>query len=154
MQRNQPEQLMTWETQQEVVATLNYAAINENEIKSLWKLLKQIRKKIISKIWEFAGTFNKYKPSKIICTFLKWVLIGPHNLDRDRTTQVEMVVEVAAQVVSQNMKSNRQIQYHQRNPNSCFYSRLETPLNILLGLYFYQKLVNFLPALKLGVNFL
>ena len=86
MQRNQPEQLMTWETQQEVVATLNYAAINENEIKSLWKLLKQIRKKIISKIWEFAGTFNKYKPSKIICTFLKWVLIGPHNLDRDRTT--------------------------------------------------------------------
>ena len=151
MQRNQPEQLMTWETQQEVVATLNYAAINENEIKSLWKLLKQIRKKIIILIG-ICWNFNKYKPSKIICTFLKWVLIGPHNLDRDRTTQVEMVVEVAAQVVSQNMKSNRQIQYHQRNPNSCFYSRLETPLNILL--YFYQKLVNFLPALKLGVNFL
>ena len=134
-----------------MVATLNYAAINENEIKSLWKLLKQIRKKIIILIG-ICWNFNKYKPSKIICTFLKWVLIGPHNLDRDRTTQVEMVVEVAAQVVSQNMKSNRQIQYHQRNPNSCFYSRLETPLNILL--YFYQKLVNFLPALKLGVNFL
>ena len=109
MQRNQPEQLMTWETQQEAVATLNYAAINENEIKSLWELSKQIRKEIIGKSWEFAGTFDKYKPSKILCTFLKWVLIGPHNLDRDRTTQVEMVVEVAAQVVSQNMKSNRQI---------------------------------------------
>ena len=43
--------------------------------------------------------------------FLKWVLIGSHNLDRDRTTQME-VVEVAAKIVSQSVKSNRQIQYH------------------------------------------
>ena len=52
--------------------------------------------------------------------FLKWMLIGPHNSDRDRTTHVETVVEVAAQIVSQNLKSNKQIQYHQRNPDSLF----------------------------------
>ena len=106
----------------------------------------------------FAGTFDKYKPSKILCTFLKLVLIGPHNLDRDRTTQVETVVEVAARIVSQNVKSDRQIQYHQRNPDSLFYSRLETPLNTGLRLYFHhvsrsKKLKNFLADLNLGVNY-
>ena len=63
-----------------------------------------------------------------------WVHIGQHNSDRDRATQVEKVVQVAAQIVSQNVKSGRQIQYHQRNPDSLFYSRLETLLNIGLGL--------------------
>ena len=66
------------------------------------------------------------------------MLIGPHNLDRDRTTQMETVVEVAVQIVSQNVKSFRQIQYHQRNPDSLICTRLETPLNIGLGLYLYH----------------
>ena len=49
MQLNPPEQLMAKETQQEAVATFNSAAINENDMKSLWKLSKQIRKEILSK---------------------------------------------------------------------------------------------------------
>ena len=49
MQLNQPGQLMAKETQQEAVATFNSAALNENDMKSLWKLLKQIRKEILSK---------------------------------------------------------------------------------------------------------
>ena len=53
------------------------------------------------------------------------MLIGPHNLDRDRTTQMETVVEVAAQIVSQNVKSFRQIQYHQQNPDSLICTRLD-----------------------------
>ena len=116
---------MTRETQKEAVATFNSSAINENDMKSLWKLSKQIRKEILSKNWKFAGTFDKYKPLKMICTVLKWVLLGRHNSDRDRTTQVETVVEMAAQIVSQNVKSDRQIQYHQRYPDSLFYSRLK-----------------------------
>ena len=75
----------------------------------MWKLLKQIRKEILSKNSEFAGTFDKYKPSKILRIFLKWVLIGPNNLDRDRTTQMETMVEAVAQIVSQSVKSDRQI---------------------------------------------
>ena len=50
-QRNQPQQLMTRETQQKAVATFNSAAINENDMKSFWKLSKQIRKEILSKNW-------------------------------------------------------------------------------------------------------
>ena len=48
-QRNQPEQLMTRETQQEAVVTFSSTAINENDMKSLWKISKQIRKEILSK---------------------------------------------------------------------------------------------------------
>ena len=81
-QQNQSKQLMTRGTQQNAVATFNSAAINENDMKSLWKLSKQIRKEILSKKWEFAGTFDKYKPSKRLCMFLKWVLIGRHISDR------------------------------------------------------------------------
>ena len=48
-QRNQPEQLLTRETQQEAVVTFSSTAIKENDMKSLWKISKQIRKKILSK---------------------------------------------------------------------------------------------------------
>ena len=56
------------------------------------------------------------------------------------------------------MKSNRQTQYHQQNPESFVYNKIETPLNIGLGLYMYhvsriKKLVNFLSDLKLGANY-
>ena len=56
------------------------------------------------------------------------------------------------------MKSNRQTQYHQRNPESFLYNKIETSLNIGLGLYMYnvsrsKKLVNFLSDLKLGANY-
>ena len=86
------------------------------------------------------------------------MLIGPHNSHRDGITQAEMVVKVAAQIISQNVKSSRYIQYHQRNADSLFHSRLETPVNIRLGLYFYhvsrsKKLINFLTDLNLGLNY-
>ena len=82
-------------------------------------------------------------------------MIGPHNLDEGRTKQIESIIEVITEVVSQNMKSNRQTQYHQQNQESFLYNKIETPLNIGLGLYMYhvsrsKKLVNFLSDLNLG----
>ena len=74
----------------------------------------------LNKNWEFTATFDNYKPSKILCTFMKRVLIGPHNSDRDTVSQVKTVVEVAAQIVSQNVKSDCKTQYHQRNLDSLF----------------------------------
>ena len=55
---------MARETQKEVVATFNSAVINEDDMKYLWKLSKQIRKEILSRNWEFTGTFDKYKHQK------------------------------------------------------------------------------------------
>ena len=83
---------------------------------------------------------------------------GPHNSNDGRTKQIESIIEVTTEVVSQNMKSNRQTQYHQQNPESFVYNKIETPLNIGLGLYMYhvfrsKKLVNLLFGLNLGTNY-
>ena len=82
---------------------------------------------------------------------------GPHNSNDGRTKQIESIIEVTTEVVSQNMKSNRQTQY-QQNPESFPYNKIETPLNIGLGLYMYhvfrsKKLVNLLFGLNLGTNY-
>ena len=127
-------------------------------MKSLWKISKQIRKEILAERWEFHGDFESYKPPHLLFTFLKWVLIGPHNSDDGRTKQIESIIEVTTEVVSQNMKSNRQTQYYQQNLKSFLYNKIETPLNIGLGLYMYhvsrsKKLVNFLFGLNLGANY-
>ena len=54
--------------------------------------------------------------------------ISPHNSDKGRATRVETLVGVAVQIVSQNVKSDRLIKYHKRNPDSPFYTRLVTSL--------------------------
>ena len=79
-------------------------------------------------------------------------------MDDGRTKQIENIIEVTTEVVSQNIKSNRQTQYSQQNPELFLYNKIETPLNIGLGLYMYhvsrsKKLVNFLSDLNLGVNY-
>ena len=56
------------------------------------------------------------------------------------------------------MKSNRQTQYHHHNPESSLFSKVETLLNIGLGLYTYyvsrsKKLVNFISDLNLGADY-
>ena len=56
------------------------------------------------------------------------------------------------------MKSNRQAQYHRQNPESFLYNKIESPLNIGLGLYTYhvsrsKRLVNFLSDLNLDANY-
>ena len=94
----------------------------------------------------------------MLFTFLKWVLIDPHNSDDGRTKQIESITEVTTKVVSQNMRSNRQTQYHQQNTESFLYNKIETPSNIGLGLYMYhvsrsKKLVNFFSDLNLGTNY-
>ena len=131
---------------------------NESDMKSLWKISKQIRKEILAERWEFDGDFESYKPPHLLFTFLKWVLIDPHNSDDGRTKQIESITEVTTKVVSQNMRSNRQTQYHQQNTESFLYNKIETPSNIGLGLYMYhvsrsKKLVNFFSDLNLGTNY-
>ena len=138
---------MTNKTQNEVIANFN-TATDENNIKSKWKLFQQIRKEILAQNWEFSGSVESYKPPQLVTTFLRWVLIGPHSSDKGRTKQLETVIEVAIKVIVQNIKLNRQTQYHQQRTESLLYFKIEKPLNIGLGLYFYyvlrsKKLINF-----------
>ena len=104
-QRNQPENVMMDKTHVQAVSSFNP---NESDMKSLWKISKQIRKEILAERWEFEGNFESYKPPHLLFASLKWVLIGPHNSDDCRTNQIESIIEVTTEVVSQKMKSNQQ----------------------------------------------
>ena len=103
-QRNQPESVMINKTQVEAVSSFR---TDESDMKSLWKISRQIRKEILAEHCEFDCNFESYKPSHLLSTFLKWVLIGPHNSDAGRTKQIETIIGVTTEVVSQNLKSNR-----------------------------------------------
>ena len=84
MQRNQPENVMMDKTHVQAVSSFNP---NESDMKSLWEISKQIRKEVLAERWEFDG-FESYKPPHLLFTFLKWVLISPHNSDDGRTKQI------------------------------------------------------------------
>ena len=75
-QRNQPDNVMIDKTHVQAVSSFNH---NENDMKSLWKISKQILKEILAELWKFDGDFESYKPPHLLFTFLKWVLISPHN---------------------------------------------------------------------------
>ena len=104
-ERNQPENVMMDKTHVQAVSSFNP---NESDMKSLWKISKQIRKEILAERWEFEGNFESYKPPHLLFASLKWALISPHNSDDGRTNQIESITEVTTEVVSQKMKSNQQ----------------------------------------------
>ena len=64
------------------------------------------------------------------------------QLDAGRTKQVETIIGVTTEVVLQNLKSNRQTQYHHHNTESSLYGKVETPLNIGLGLYTFGQVTS------------
>ena len=58
-------------------------------------------------------------------------------------------------LVSQNVKTNRQVNYHQQDKS---YNKIETPLSIGTSLFLYhntrsKKLVDFISDLNIGVNY-
>ena len=69
--------------------------------------------------------------------------------------KLDVLVGKVTQLVSQNMKTNRQVNYDQQNKS---YNKMETPLSIGTSLFLYHntrslKLVDFISDLNIGVNY-
>ena len=69
--------------------------------------------------------------------------------------KLDVLVGKVTQLVSQNMKTNRQVNYDQQNKS---YNKMETPLSIGTSLFLYHntlslKLVDFISHLNIGVNY-
>ena len=92
---------------------------------------------------------------------MKWLLLGPRtneNLSDDRTPEIEKLLKTSTQFISQNVKTYHQSRNHLEKGSKGIYSKIETPLNVGVGLHFYnltrsKKLVNFLSDLNIGVNY-
>ena len=159
MQKNKPERLMTSLGQSEAVEAYADIEAGENDIKALWRLAKRIRTDALSQAWEFNGNFENYKVSSLLSTFLKWVLLGPRTENEDennRSNTLSNLIKTTSLFVSQNMKTTKQVNYV--GTTGITYSKIETPLNVGIGLYLYhltrsKKLINFLSDLNIGINY-
>ena len=68
---------------------------------------------------------------------------------------MEDLVGNVTQLVAQNLKTDRQINYKQQNRS---YNKIETPLSIRISMFIYhntrsKKLINFISDLNIGVNY-
>ena len=122
---------MTSSTQSEVISDICDSTTTNNDIKSMLKLAKQIRVEILSEDWKFTGNFSSYKTPALLSIFLKWVLFGLFvSAENDDTKEIEILLNVTAQFISQNIKTNRQTNYHLQQSSKTFAFKIETPLNI------------------------
>ena len=129
---------MTSSTQSEVISDICDSTTTNNDIKSMLKLAKQIRVEILSEDWKFTGNFSSYKTPALLSIFLKWVLFGPFvSAENDDTKEIEILLNVTAQFISQNIKTNRQTNYHLQQSSKTFAFKIETPLNIGCWIAFY-----------------
>ena len=127
----------------------------------LSKLAKKIQNEFLNQSWQFEGNFSTYRMSPLLLTFMKWLLLGlptDFNINANRTLAVQNLIKTTTQFVSQNIETSRQSQYHIDTSRKTLYSKIETPLNVGLGLYVYhitrsKKLINFLSDINVGVNY-
>ena len=152
--RNKPEQIMTSSTQSEVISDICDSTTTNNDIKSMLKLAKKIREEILLQDWKFIGDFSTYITPAFLSIFLKWFLFGPSvSAENDDTKEIESLLNDTAQFISQNVKTNRQANYHLQQNSKIIASKIETHLNIGSEIAFYhatrsKKLVNFLSDLN------
>ena len=124
----------------------------------MWEIAKCIIADLLVDKWQFEGNINNYIAPKLLTSFLKWVIAGPHTLDNDggdRHKHMQEFVGKVTQLVSQNMKTDRQIDYKQENRS---YNKIETPLSIGISMFIYhntrsKKLINFISDLNVGVSY-
>ena len=62
---------MTSSTQSEVINDICDSTRANNDINTMSKLAKKIRKEILSQGWKFTGGFSTYKTTALLSIFLK-----------------------------------------------------------------------------------
>ena len=136
-QKNEPEKLTTQLTQAQVVKLYEEELSDVLDGRLLSKLAKKIRNEVLNQTWQFEGDFSTYRMSSLLLTFMNWILLSPttdSNINANRTLLVENLIKTTIQFVSQNIKTSRQSQYHIETSSKTLYSKIETPLNVGLGL--------------------
>ena len=127
----------------------------------MWSVAKNIRREIVETKWKFEGNLNNYNQPPLLTAILKWIIFGPSEINKDNQDNVPKIIKLSSiitQLVVQNMRTSRQTNYQLNNENASTYNKIETPLNVGIGLYVHhqtrsKKLVNFLSDLNIGINY-
>ena len=139
----------------------------EGNIRQLFKSASILRKTIENQArhpWVFDGALNigdaeKHVPSALY-SFIRWVLQGPtQSLQTEaRSATVHQDVLTISQNIMLSYKSNRQVMYKPKHPDSPFHHRLEWPQLLAVGIAIHQsirskKLLQFLHGFGLSVDY-
>ena len=79
-QKNKPEQIISEDAQSDVVHAFVDNRSNSEDLQTMWKIAKSIRKEMLQQHWKFEGDLKSFKPPSIMSTFLKGVLVGALTL--------------------------------------------------------------------------
>ena len=121
-----------------------------------------IRKEVnANKSWKFEGTFDDYQEPDMLHSLLNWIIKGPKKYlaSQNRELQLDAVVNNITQIICQNVKSDRQINYKsQSTHNVGFHDRTETPFLVGLGLMIYKHtrskhIIKLLSDMNLTINY-
>ena len=133
-QKNKPEQMISQGTQSNAVSSFNDEKMVGEDFQMVWKIAKCLRKEVLTHKWTFEGDIKDYTVLPLLLSFLKWVLIGPLTEIQNsaRRKKSDVLVGKVTQLVSENVKTNRQVNYDQLD-KSC--NKIETPLSIGTSLF-------------------
>ena len=122
----------------------------------------RIRKEVnASKPWKFEGTFDDYQEPDMLHSMLNWIMTGPKRClaSQNGELQLEKAVNNITQIICQNVKSDRQINYEsQSTQNVGLHGRIKTPFSVGLGLRIYKHthskpIINLLSDMNLTINY-
>ena len=113
-----------------------------------------------NKSWKFEDTFDDYQEPDMLHNLLNWIIRGRKrcHASQNRELQLYKVVNNITQIICQNVKSDRQINYKsQSTQNVRFHDRTETSFSVELGLMFYKhtrsKHINLLLDMNLTIDY-
>lgn len=105
--RNKLEELTASITQSEAMKLFEEKVTDENDVKSLRKLAKNVRKEVLSQDWQFSS----YRIPFLFLIFMKCVIFGS-SIDFtnyvERIFAVENLLQTKIQFISSNIKTEPQ----------------------------------------------
>ena len=115
------------------------AAENYNDIFNAAKFIRHELETMAK--WNFQGSFSDFSSLVQLSTLLRWIILGPVNAPENKVRQrsVKKTVEFITQAVTQSFMTKRQATYKSQSSHDSFvYSKIETPLNVGIGLHLHQ----------------
>ena len=159
-QKNCPEKICT-KSQKDCIAD-SALECKTDIYDQIFDTVMRIRKEVnASKPWKFEGTFDDYQEPDMLHSMLNWIMTGPKRClaSQNGELQLEKAVNNITQIICQNVKSDRQINYEsQCTQNVGLHGRTKTPFSVGLGLRIYKHthskpIINLLSDMNLTINY-
>ena len=125
---------------------------------AMYDLCKTLRYEVMQfRDWNFTGDFSSWENPPVLEYVIKQIMLGPNyiKLDKQRKADAQKSVDIVCQVICQNSKSDRQVNY---KTQAVFKQKVQTPLSVGAPMCVHARfrdyhLVNNLSDLYIGNDY-